>query len=144
MALTSTEKANARLYLGYPTLFRYQNTRLESVLGDLDADAETLARSILTELTTLDAAIAAASLSGARGALKAVDEVEWYAPKDSMVKVVGFVERGRMLVTRLSLIFGVPLYGDYFGSYGYPGDTFSSGGVPGNGFGRMGGAYRLG
>ena len=139
MALSSVEQTAIRSYLGYANLHRYQHTRLEGTFGALDADGENAVRAILTELTTLDAAIGTAALSGARGALKAVDEVEWYAPKDSMVKVVGFVERGRMLLTRLSLILGVPLYGDYFGSLGYPGDTYSDFGLSGpNNTGRGG------
>ncbi len=77
---------------------------------------------ILAELVIVDTALGTASLSGARGTLKKVDEIEWYAAKDSGITLVGLVERGHMLCMRLAKIFGDPIVaamrerGDYFSS----------------------------
>ena len=132
MALTSAETTAIRLYLGYANLNRYKHTRLEGTFASLDTDGETAARSILTELAAVDAVLAAAGLTvSAQGTLKKVDEVEWYNTTTGASNGSGALARGRMLITRLSVLFGVPTYGDYFGRSGYPGDTYSDQGLSG-------------
>lgn len=146
MALSGTERTQARLYLGYANLHRYLNVRLESAFDAVDTDAETVIRGILVELASVDAVLAAAGqVVAAQGTLKKADEVEFYQLAAGHSNGSGALIRGRMLVTRLSTMLGVPLYGDYFGEDGYAGDTFSEFGLLGNqGANRRGGTIPLG
>ena len=138
MAFTSAQKKDIRKYLGYPQLNRYRDTRLESAIDvvgeDVDASAEVVA--LLTEIAAIDAKITAGAGSGAStstftGSLKKADEVEWYALGTSSGTTGGatpttasFRDQGRVLCSRLSQLMGIPLWGDYYGSLGYPGDWF--------------------
>lgn len=140
MALSNLERTNTRLYLGYSNLNRYKNTRLEGTFDAIDSDAEALIRAILTEIAAVDAVLAAAGLTvSAQGTLKKVDEIEWYNTTTGASNGTGAIARGRSLITRLSIMLGVPVYGDYFGRLGYPGDTYSALGLaPGQGSGNGG------
>lgn len=132
MALSTTEKAQARLYLGYSGLFRYLHTRLEGALTSLDADGETLVRTQLTSLASLDTALGTAVTSSA--GVKKADEVEFFGSSTAtggMTRIEELRRQGRLLVGRLSTMLGVPVYADYFGDDGYPGDTYSDLGLPG-------------
>lgn len=144
MALTDAQKSDARQYLGYPDNFRQENTRLESVLANLSPTGEAQAVALLANIASIDVAVGTAMTT--KGGLKKVDEVEWYADGVQQKGPVGFaIGRGRQFITRLSVLVGCPVYGDFFGSYGYPGDNFSDGGIPGNKFSTFGGgAYPLG
>lgn len=146
MALTGAERTQARLYLGYANLHRYLNTRLEGAFDAIDSDAETVIRQILVELATVDGVLAQSGLSvSAQGTLKKVDEIEWYNTTTGAANGSGALARGRMLITRLSVMLGVPLYGDYFGRLGYSGDTFSEFGLlGGQGVGGNGGIIPMG
>jgi len=142
MALTGAQTTAIRQYLGYSNLNRYLNTALEGTFTALDADGEALVVSILTELAAVDAVLASAGLViSAQGTLKAVDEIEWYNTTTGASNGSGALARGRMLITRLSTVLGVPIYADYFGGNGYPGDPFSD--VVGLGT-TSGGLYKLG
>lgn len=129
MALSATQKAQIRQYLGYPDLYRYKNVRLEGVLdGNLSAEAETLVAGYLTQLAAIDAVVTGKVVS--RAGLKRVDEIEFYEGKQRQ-EVLAI---GRQYVGRLSNALGVPVYGDAFGDSGYPGDSFSEFGLaPGAG-----------
>lgn len=124
MAFTTTQKVAVRRYLAFPLGLYQYNTWFEAMFDKIGGVPEEQAavESILAELVTVDNALASAAIAGARGALKKVDEIEWYAPKDSMIKVVGLVERGHMLCKRLAQCFGDPIVaamqerGDYFSS----------------------------
>jgi hypothetical protein len=124
VAFTNTQKVSVRRYLSFPLGLYQYNTWFESMFDKIGGVLEEQAavESILAELDAVDAALGQSALSGAKGALKAVDEIEWYAPKDSMIKVVGLVERGHMLCKRLAQCFGDPIVaamqerGDYFSS----------------------------
>lgn len=127
MAFTDTQKISIRGYLGFPLGLYQYNTIFESMLDKVGAIAgEQLAvEAILTELATIDAVVAAAGATAARGALKKVDEVEFYSPRESQITVVDAVRRGRMLINRLASRFGFArsdLPSDYFGS-GSPGGS---------------------
>lgn len=134
--LTDTQKAQIRLYLGYPDMLRYRHTRLESVLLNLSPEAEVIVAGCLTTLVTVEAAILEAGTSGA--GLKRVDEI-WF--ENGTVRSSEIKKTGRQYVSRISITLGVPIYSDVFGSQGYLGDTFS-----GSGGGQRGGAgfYGLG
>ncbi len=120
MAFTETQKDQIRRYLGYPAAFRDQNYQLESMMDTVGADAveQASVEAILTELGTVDAALATASTSAyGMGALKAVDEIEFHAPNGSLATdSMTAMKRARMLVERLRQRFSVPLNGDYFGT----------------------------
>lgn len=139
MALTGAQTTAIRTYLGYPNLNRYKHTRLEGTFASLDADGEAALVAILSELATVDAVLAAAGQTvSAQGTLKKVDEVEWYNTTTGASNGSGALARGRTLITRLSVLLGVPTYGDYFGRTGYPGDTYSDQGLSGpNGSGMI-------
>lgn len=125
--LSSQEKAQIRLYLGYPNQFRYKHTRLESTFDSIDADAETLLRDLLQRFGDLDELIDSSS-ANATGTLKKVDDVEFYPNANASLAggVVGIqIAQAKRLVTRISTILGVPIYADIFSGKGYPGDTFS-------------------
>lgn len=126
MAFTETQKDQIRRFLGYPGGFRDSNYRLESMLDTIGADSveQSSVESILTELVTLDAAIAtgatgAGGVYGA-GALKRVDEVEFYnvtgESGSTNAGLVTALRRAKMLVERLRQRFGVELAGNYFGT----------------------------
>lgn len=128
MAFTNAQKVDIREALGYPSILRYKDTRLESaidVIGD-DPDAKAKAESILADIATA----ATATTTGLKVAgLKRAEDVEWYQAGSgtSGGSAVAAAQRshGRMLCSRLSQLFGVPLYGDMFGEHGYPGDDFT-------------------
>lgn len=131
--LTDTQKAQSRLYLGYPDHFRYKHTRLESVLDNLSPEAEVQVASALASIATVEAAIIdSVDLAG----VKRVDEI-WF--ENGWMRSSQVRKYGRMYVSRLSIIMGVPVYSDVFGTQGYLGDSFSgSGGGARNGGGFFG------
>lgn len=140
MALSLTEKAKIRLYLGYADQFRYLNSRLESILTDLSPEAEVLVQDSLASLALVEVAMIGTPLENV--GIKRIDEV-WF--KDAAVNTAlsDIKQVARPYVARLSIITGVPIFADAFGSQGWPGDAFSEQGGMSAGGGR-GGAIRLG
>lgn len=121
MAFTDTQKRDIRKYLGVPFGFYYLNHRLESGMGMIGENATDSAEivAILTELATIDAALATAGTSAnATGLLKQVDEVQFYDGQQSAGYIApGALQRGRTLIARLARDFGCSDYlpiGDYF------------------------------
>jgi hypothetical protein len=142
MALSAEEKAKIRAYLGYADSFRYKNTRLEGMLeGALSAEAETLVRAHLTELTRVDTELTAAISTGG---LKKADEIEFYPSSETRTQEDSKRNEGRMYINRLSIALAVPVFGDFYGSAGYPGDAFSQDGIAPNRGGTSGGAFGIG
>jgi hypothetical protein len=131
--LTEDQKASIRLYLGYPDEFRYKHTRLESMLTNLSAPAETQIAGLLAKLATIETAFMTTGVTNA--GVKRVDEI-WFENGSKAASEVR--KTGRTLVGRISIITGVPIYSDVFGTAGYLGDSFSPGG------GRSTGFYGLG
>lgn len=126
MAFTAAQKVKLRLYLGYPSIFRYRDSRLESVLDVVGEDAEAKAEiealmaSILTIETSLTSSLGTAGL-------KRAEDIEWYqAGSGSSVtpEMSAKYAEGKRFINRISLMLGVPLYGQYYGGSGYPGDAF--------------------
>ncbi len=120
--LSDMQKAQIRLYLGYPDHFRYKHTRLESVLERLSPSAEELVAAALTKLESIEEILVDAGTTGA--GLKRVDEI-WF--ETGTVRTSEIRRSGRQFVSRISIITGVPIYSDVFGSQGYLGDSFSGG-----------------
>jgi hypothetical protein len=122
MAFSETQKDQVRRFLGYPGGFRDSNYRLESMLDTIGSNAveQASVEAILTELVTIDATIGASSSTStaAYGALKKVDEVEFYDANSSTGSndTVTALRRAKMLVERLRQRFGVELAGNYFGT----------------------------
>lgn len=123
MAFTLEQKKDIRKYLCVPFGFYDLNTRLESMMDKVGADATDSAEVILwlTELTTLDAAIAASSATSTteHGWLKKVDEVEFFGSTESGSTTSGTTAagRGRALIQRIANALGVSdylPYADYF------------------------------
>lgn len=141
MALTSTQQAQIRQFLGYPDLFRYKNTRLEGAInGNLSLDAEALIIEQIAQLVTIDTALVSGTGLTTAG-VKKVDEIEFFG---AMVTINSLRALGRTVAARISTTLGVPFFSDYFAGAGYPGDAYSDVlGAPGGGNGR-GGPITLG
>lgn len=133
--LQLAEKAKIRLFLGYADEFRYKSTRLESTLVNISDEAIDQVRAVLTNLATVENLILTIGLANI--GLKRVDEV-WFT--DGVTQINQQRKAGRIFIGQLSIIFGVPIYSDYFGSGGWLGDSFS--GLGGRGSG--GGHYNVG
>ncbi len=129
MSLTAMEKARVRLYLGLADQFRYLDSRLESVLNnDLSPEGEILVQEALAALVLVETQMLGAPILNA--GVKRVDEV-WFFENGSNSALKGVCAAARPFISRISIITGVPIYGDAFGSGGWPGDTFSElGGMP--------------
>lgn len=128
MAFTAAQKQQIRNYLGAPAVYPDFQHRIEGamdVVGE-DAEASTIVTGWLVRLTEIDTALTGSGSSGSTstyGALKKVDEVEFYPVTDesgsSGASSIALVEQGRVLIQRLARILGVwdflPI-GDYFGT----------------------------
>lgn len=131
--LSPMQKAQIRLFLGYPDHFRYKSTRLEGVLDNLSPEAETQVAELIGQIKDIETQ--ALSAGTVNAGLKRVDEI-WFETGTTRVTTVR--KTGRHYVSRLSILLGVPIYSDYFGGGGYEGDSFTQGGA------RRGGFYGLG
>lgn len=128
--LQLAEKARIRQLLGYPDEFRYANTRLEGCLTTISDEAVDQARAILTNIAAVDTLILTIGLANI--GLKRVDEI-WFT--DGVTQITQQRKAGRIFIGQLSILLGVPPYGDYYGTAGYPGDSFSGlGGANGSRF----------
>lgn len=127
MAFTDTQKRDIRKYLGVPFGFYDLTTRLESMMDLVGTNATDEAEIVawLTRLDEIDTALTGSGSSTTTvsyGAIKKVDEVEFFEPSDSSSSgssTIAIVEQGRVLISRIARALGVsdvlPL-GDYFGS----------------------------
>lgn len=137
---TSAQQTQARQFLGYPNLYRYKNPRLESTFIEMDADALAVFTDLLIRIQLADDGINGVVSSGEAG-VKRVDEIEFFRAGNGQLDPVGYWRsRGRELVGRLSILLGVPVYSDYFGTEGYLGDKYSAGGMAEGG----GGGFHVG
>lgn len=141
MPFTDAQRDQIMRYLGYPALAagtRYAGyypiySQIDLVGGDPVTQAPVEA--ILAELVTVDVAIAAggsAAGAGTYGALKKVDEVEFYSAKDSLLQssdVITAMKRAHMLVRRLAQRMGGEKFilADYFATGSAAGDVGGSG-----------------
>jgi hypothetical protein len=117
MALTSTQKAQVRLYLGFSDQSRSTggHQALEGAMLALSAEAETQVGTILTALATVDSNLTTAQ-SATRAGIIEVDNggVKWSS--DGMSAVNAIERAGRMYVARLAAILGVQPVRDVYGS----------------------------
>jgi hypothetical protein len=125
MAFTSAEATQIRHFLGYPQVYRQSNPRLESailVVGN-DPDATVLVQGLLAKIEAVRTEIQGTALASA--GLKALDkgDVELY-PDNQQTR--GMKAIGRTHVAELSVIMGVPIANDIFGTVGYQGDAWKA------------------
>jgi len=123
MAFTEAQRSQIRLALGYPDLFLDVNCRLESAMDVVGERAAAKAQvdAILTSLTAVSTSLSS-SLSSA--GLKRAEDIEWYPDGSGSAAIGQKRAEGRRFCAQLSIIFGVPIMGDMFGSAGYTGDAW--------------------
>jgi hypothetical protein len=124
VAFTAVQKRDIRKYMGVSFGFYDLNHRLESMMNLVGSDATDQAQidTWLTELTALEAAIAAgtSASSATYGALRKVDEVEFFSPEESGGSAgtsTSAADRGTVLIQRIARALGVSDYlpiGNYF------------------------------
>lgn len=114
MALTDTQKSQARMYLGWERGYDL-NSKLEDKLANLSASEETLVSAQLVRLTALDAAIDNLVTDDRAGVIE-VDEVK-FSEADAFEL---YRSQGRRLVARLSALLGVDSNRDYYSDGGGP------------------------
>jgi len=102
------------------------------MLDQISDEAETQIRSTLVVLDQIDTLITTTGLANA--GIKRVDEV-WFFAAGAMLDQQR--KTGRQYVARLSIILGVGVNSDIFGTSGYLGDNFGSGLGEPNGSGRF-------
>lgn len=141
MALNDTQKAQIRLYLGYSDFYRWAHPALEGAFAALSAQGEALLVTEMAAVAQVDTEIAAAI---ATEGIKRADEIEFYPSKETRTQADAKRNEGRMHIARISMILGVRVYGDYYGSSGYPGDAYSDRITPFRGGGTMGGSFGIG
>lgn len=134
MAFTATQKDQIRQYLGFAAGYYDLNTRFESMLDTVGADAVAQAsvEAILTKLALVETAVASGGTSSsATGALKAITgDVEWFSPEESAGNVTSSRDYGNILINRLAARFGFTrdeLPSDYFGEGGWRGGEMALG-----------------
>ncbi len=114
MALTETQKAQVRQYLGWERGYD-RNSKLEDKLLNLSAEEETLVAAVLTKLAAHDTALDGLS-TGTAARVRKVDEIE-FSDRDPYEQLR---DQGRRLVARLSALLGVDINRDYYGDGGGP------------------------
>jgi len=112
VALTETQKAQVRQYLGWERGYD-RNSKLEDKLLNLSAEEESLVAAVLTKLVAHDAAIDALT-SDASARLRRVDEVE-FSDRDPYEQLR---DQGRRLVAQLTALLGVDINRDFYGDGG--------------------------
>ena len=117
MALTSTQKAQCRMWLGYSDMSRNTPVHwpLENALLALSTEAEVIVGDILTRLTTIDTSLTSTTGISALG-LKSVDNggVVWQDGATAVQQATA--ARAEILVNRLATILGVSVVKDSFRS----------------------------
>lgn len=115
MAFTTTERVQIRRYMGASALYQNLDTRLESAIDAIEADAtqETEVRgTLLAELILIDAAIKKARSAAIASAADGVSV-------DAYRGVIMLCREGRMYAQRLARILGFDEpRGDAFGTTG--------------------------
>lgn len=134
MSFTTTQKDQLRQYLGFPAAYLDLNTRFESMLDTIGADAVAQAgvEAIMAKIVLVEAALATGGTSSeVRGSLKEITgDVGWYPISESEGSVTTNRDYGRMLINRLAARFGFTrdeLPSDYFGSGGWRGGEMALG-----------------
>lgn len=123
MAFTDAQKENIRFYMGYPQVYIYANPRLENAM-DLVGNSATLVTKVQAIIDSLTSANTSLSKALATAGLKRAEEIEWYGNQGQNVVSI-LKSQGKMYCVQLSVIFGVPLANNVFGTSGYGNDNWS-------------------
>lgn len=110
MALTDTQKAKVRAYLGFSSM--YIDTIAETRMNTLTSDEITMVTGYLASLAAIDTKLG--SLVGESLGLRRVDEIEWQDGARAALDAARGV--GRMYVMQLSIMLGTTPLADYYGS----------------------------
>ena len=123
MPFTDAQKRDIRKYLGAPMGFSDKNTRLESMMDTVGANStdQDEMDGWLTRLAAIDTALTSTSATSVEyGALKQVDEVQFYEPENNSGSgSISLADQGRVLIDRIARALGVSDHlpaGDYFGT----------------------------
>lgn len=129
MAFTAEQRRDIRHYLGFPDVFRGANSRLEDAMDVIGGRPEVVEQveAILAEIAAVIAALSPSSSSGlhTRAGIRKVDEIEFFGDSGrGNVAAMEMRNLGRQWVGRLSIVMGVPIVHDIFGSTGYVDDSW--------------------
>lgn len=102
MALTDTQKASIRRYLGYPDWVQGSYSLLEGRMQVLSAAGEAQVTALLTDIANVETRIKATYTVQH---VKRAEEVELQGPEG----VASLRQEGRRLVEQLAAMFGVPV-----------------------------------
>jgi len=129
VALTASDKADVRFFLGWSARFHQSDSRLEQAMSALDTEpeAEALVLAAIVSCKDIDT-----KLTDAHGRLKAMKVGSIDLPGDREIQTLR--KEGRRHVGRIALTLGVEVRHDVFSSSRYRGFA-SFGGVS------MGGNY---
>ena len=105
MALTDTQKAKIRRYLGYPDVNREAHHDLEGAMDALSAEGETIALDILSKLDSMETT---STTTWSRAGIERVEDV-WFSPSDT-VGMLG-AERSRLVNDLANLLDVSPMNG---------------------------------
>lgn len=119
---TTAEKRQIRSYLGYSGGFRDSDYVLESMMDVVanQVDEAAYARDLLTKIAAIDTALGNTGVGGSSatyGAVKKVDEIEFYSPTVGTTTTsssLSGIKYGEVLIERLRALLGVDLVGRYF------------------------------
>jgi len=111
VALTATQKASVRRYLGYPDVNREPHHNLEGALVALSAEGEAIVIDILAKLATLDTRLE--SRQATQG-IKRAEEVEFF----ETAGLTGLWMEGRRLVEQLAALLDVQIRRQIYGPGG--------------------------
>jgi hypothetical protein len=111
VALTATQKANVRRFLGYADVSQGRYSDLEGLLVSLSAEAETQIIAILTDLATIETSLRA---SWGRQSVTRVEDVHLAGPGE----IGALRSEGNRLAKHLSTIIGAPVLQLPFASSG--------------------------
>lgn len=103
MALTATQKANIRRYLGYPDITQGSASTLEGVMLAISAEAETQIGTILTDLATIETTLRA---SWSRQMVTRAEDVTIAGPQE----IRSLRAEGNRLARHLASVLGVAVW----------------------------------
>lgn len=111
MALTSTQKASVRRYLGYPDVNRLMHHDLEGAMVAISAEGEVVVADLLAKLATLDTQLAT---KWTTQGIKRAEEVEFFEAGG----ITGLWMEGRRLVEQLAALLDVQIRRQIYGPGG--------------------------
>lgn len=117
MAFTQPQRAKIRFYLGYSLPYGNIYTALDYAIDSAGAlpDTQDLIEEILGQLDSVVEPVVSTTTTSV-GALKRVDEVEYYDAGSDSTQSDAINSLGRMYVHRMSIILGIPVLSDVFAS----------------------------